>query len=246
MLHHPIRKDTLLLTRVPHRHIQSGRSVLKEKTHVDHRDEPPIDSVTAEPPAGAGSLGWRSPVSTTWGLRPIGITLLAVLHLAGATIASCMIIPTLTQLGQPKEVYQQIGVHPAFMTGSIVLALVLGFGSGIGMLMGRAWGWYLGSFYYIYSVAKCANALLMIHAAMAKAISDDASPMSHPPSYYSFRFGFRAGLYVLIYAYFFKANVREYFGLSKRRRWKDVTAEIGVCGIIGLTVSVGSALLGYR
>ncbi len=69
--------------------------------------------------------------------------------------------------------------------------------------------------------------------------------MVHSVSYYVWKNAIKSALYLAIYACFFKSNVRDYFGLTERRRWKDLLKEAGVYALMWLIASAGSALSGY-
>ena len=53
--------------------------------------------------------------------------------------------------------------------------------------------------------------------------------MSQAPSDYYLKHGARIVVHLLIFLYFFKGNVREFFSLTEQKKWKPVLAETGIC-----------------
>jgi hypothetical protein len=91
--------------------------------------------------------------------RPVGITILALLNLLGG--AAVLVIQAV-QWNKLAESLESIGVSSAIGFAAILFLGVLGVGAGIGMLIGKHWGWWAGAFYLFYSVARNLNILLMI------------------------------------------------------------------------------------
>ena len=111
------------------------------------------------------------------------------------------------------------------------------------MWKGRRWGWYLGSFYYMYSIVRNANALITIPILMSSIPPEDLSSMSRGPSYYYIKHGGRIIVHFLLYLYFFKINVREFFSLAEKKKWKPILAELSICLGIAATVSIMARLM---
>jgi hypothetical protein len=63
---------------------------------------------------------------------------------------------------QRLSIFSFLGFPTSLLIFSIVFLFALGIASGVGMWKGRKWGWYLGTFYYIYSITRNANALLAV------------------------------------------------------------------------------------
>lgn len=175
--------------------------------------------------------------------RPIGISILAVLHIAGGILGAIVIAFLIAQFGKNPEAQQNfaqilaiLGLPPALIIVSIILIFGLSVASGIGMWKGKKWGWYLGSFYYMYNMVRNANALVTIPLLMNSMSSDELENMSREPLYYYIKHGSRVIVSLLLYLYFFKGNVREFFSLSEQKKWKPILAELGIC--IGITTVV--------
>jgi hypothetical protein len=81
---------------------------------------------------------------------------------------------------------------------------ILAIASGVGMWTGAKWGWYLGSFYYMYSVIRCIFAIVNVYLLFDQLPADEVTAMSRGPAYHYFKFGGRAVIHALIFLYFFK------------------------------------------
>ena len=110
------------------------------------------------------------------------------------------------------------------------------------MWLGKKWGWFLGAFYYAYSVVRNLNALIMIPGLLGSVPPEELAEATRGPSYYYAKHGSRVVVHALIYLYFFKRNVRDYFCLSRHRKWKAAAAQFAVCILIAVIFSTASGL----
>ena len=152
--------------------------------------------------------------------RPIGISILAVLNIAFGILGAIYTVG-LTIFGSPL----------AFRIVTAVFIFGLAIASGIGMWNGRKWGWYLGSFWYMYSIVRNAIALLLLIFVPPEELSNTGA---HPPYYY---FG-RLIVFFLLYLYLFKGNVRDFFSLPEQKKWKPILAELGICIVIVTVIGI--------
>jgi hypothetical protein len=169
--------------------------------------------------------------------RPRGITLLAWLHLVGgalAPIVTVFLIFVINRNPEGQAVFGRFGISPILVYLGIVILGALGFASGLGMLRGKTWGWHLGSFYYVYAILRNTNALVMILYIMSRATAEELAGMSHGPNYYVSKHGIRIIVSGLIYTYFYKMNVLQFFGLSERPKWKMITVEVCIAVIVAV------------
>jgi hypothetical protein len=168
--------------------------------------------------------------------RPTGITILSVLHFLGvfgfAVLAFFLVRSNDPQI---RQGFANIGISFPVVVCAIALLSALAFASGIGMWCGAKWGWFLGSFYYAYSIVTNINALLSIDDILSAFPAEDTAHFRPGPAFYYGKFGFRLALSALIYLYFFKENVREYFGLQNAKKWPAVVVHFAVC--IGIAVA---------
>lgn len=171
--------------------------------------------------------------------RPVGVAILAWLGMIGGVLgfigvlAMLIVIP---RVPAASAVLRMSGIPLLLAAVVLSLILVFAFVSGIGMWMGRKWGWFAGSFYYMYSVVRNLNGALVIPGIIESVGSDGLAEMSHEPGYYYFKHGLRAIVHGLIYLYFFKQNVRDYFQIGEAKKLKVVLVQFVVC--VGLIASV--------
>jgi hypothetical protein len=178
--------------------------------------------------------------------RPVGVSILTVLALIGAVLMTVAIgFGAIVVFGgdervrQAREGLAEMGMPLPLLAVGVIFLAALAWASGIGMWIGSKWGWYCGSFWYAYAIVRNVAALVTIYG-MSDVISADlASGSARGPGYYYFKHGGRIVVNALIFLYFFKTNVREYFGLADSSRWKAALLEFGICGAIGIG---GSAL----
>ena len=149
--------------------------------------------------------------------RPIGITILSILHFVGGALLIILLIYYAARLEKVSTELNsaEFNFPPAW-------ALILGIAflgslsmvSGIGMWIGKPWGRWLGIFYYGYSILRNMNVILLIPA-----ITNQVSA-SHGVGYYYIKFGGRIIISSLLILYFFKRNVKEYFGIQPNLKKK--------------------------
>jgi hypothetical protein len=168
-------------------------------------------------------------------IRPIGISILSWLHIiAGTGGGAVSLLLLLSMSGNPRtqEVLAALGIPPPLLAISVALIFGTTLASGVGMWKGRPWGWYIGSFVYAYSVTRNVIALFSVHSILDSLPPDAVANSSHGPEYYYLKYGARVLVQFLIYLYFFKSNVRSFFGLSEAKKWKPVLAHVGICLVV--------------
>ncbi len=176
--------------------------------------------------------------------RPVGIAILAWLGMIGGVIGSIGMVVLMFVIPHVPEVSDALRMSGAtlLLAGVVVVfILVLGFVSGLGMWMGKRWGWFAGSFYYMYSVVRNINGALVIPGIVESVGLEDLAEMSHGPGYYYVKHGLRAIVHGLIYLYFFKQNVRDYFLIGEAKKLKIVLVQFAVCVLL-----IGSVWLGAQ
>jgi hypothetical protein len=151
--------------------------------------------------------------------RPIGISLLAGLSVLGSVVlASGCVYLAISDNTELKANLNTLGIPFSLLWIGILLLAVLGFVGGIGAWTGKAWGWWLLAFYYVYGIARNANALYSV-SVLANEIPTD-SPRG--PGYYYAKFACRLCIDVLILIYLYKTNVLSFFGLSEIKKIKSL------------------------
>ncbi len=178
--------------------------------------------------------------------RPIGITILSLPHLAGGLIGILFVIFFLPRIQDKPEAFEamiKMGIPPVLLLVSIVFILVLMCLSGIGLWMRKKWGWFLGSFFYVYSIVRNLNALIVIPSLLSGISPAELSEMTHGPNFYYAKYGIRAIVHTLIYLYFFKQNVCKHFDLHKNRRWVAFIAHCIICIGIVMFFSIATKMM---
>lgn len=129
--------------------------------------------------------------------RPLPILIFAVFHVVGGISILSMLFNS--------------GIITGFLFFSLFFLGLLTLFSGIGMWLGKVWGWWVGAFYYLYAVARSLNVLFLLK------IGDQGIEMTGK---YYIKYGGKMLISLLILAYFFHPKVRKYFfveGKSKKR-----------------------------
>lgn len=170
--------------------------------------------------------------------RPVGISILSILHVFGgalllAFVAVGLILRTDTKF---TESLAAVGIPLPLLLFAFGFLAILNIVSGVAMWRGATWGWYLGSFYCAYAIFRNVNALITV-ADVFQSVSAGGPPApGHGAGYYYAKYGARLLVSALLYAYFFKRNVREYFGLQQTRRWLAFVVQFAIC--IGIALAL--------
>ena len=162
--------------------------------------------------------------------RPTGVSILAAIHMFGGAVLLIMQVVMLWKFDAIADTLNEVGIPPILLVLGVMLLAGLGLASGIGMWIGTRWGWWCGAFYYVYSVARNANAFFMV-AELAEQFSQDPHDL-HGPGYYYAKFGGRVAIHSLLLLYFFKSNVLAYFGLSDIHKGKALLILIAITALI--------------
>lgn len=156
--------------------------------------------------------------------RPMGVSILsALLMLSGLMLLVAQITLFATLKGM-EETLNSIGIPPYILLFGVIFLTALTIASGVGMWMGTKWGWWLGSFYYVYSVFRNGSALLSIGM-----MTEQFEDTSRGVEYYMAKHGSRAVFSFLLFLYFFKRNVLEYFGMEGLNKSKAIGILGGIC-----------------
>lgn len=157
--------------------------------------------------------------------RPLGIVILAVLH----TFGGIALLAFLLFLGQTglQEV-NQVGSSlfmvcvEGFFLGTLLIAC------GIGMWLGKRWGWWLASYYYVYAVVRNVSRLISF---AVYAIQNEMTETSE----FTNRMMIRIIINTLVYFYLFRPNVLNYFGQKDLNKIKAAFARMFIC--VGLVLA---------
>ena len=137
--------------------------------------------------------------------HPLGIALLACLLMFGGVAIAVQ--PLLFQnplLGIEKS----LGV--LYLPPEIIVLAGVGLSTtGVGMLMGWQWTWWLATSYFLWALFRSSTALVAL-ALSLDLISDSTQDMQH----YLLKYVGRVAANFLFLAYMFQGNVRHSFGLA--------------------------------
>jgi hypothetical protein len=133
--------------------------------------------------------------------RPVGVSILAVLHLIGGIglFVVQLFLFLFANVAAIEESLRGIGLPPALFVIGVMFLSVLTIASAIGMWLGTRWGWWVASFYYVYGIARNASALVTIVS-----VADQVTGASRGPEYYLFKHSVRIVVHILILLYLFK------------------------------------------
>lgn len=169
--------------------------------------------------------------------RPIGVTILAVLHLIGAVVLGVGIAILSSRQEEIAEALRQIGIPLWMLAAGVALLAVLAAASGIGMLIGAKWGWWFAAIWYAYAITRAASALVLVFQ-VAGHIDDG----TRSAGYYYAKFAGRIVVSGLLLVYLLRDRVLEYFRLSSLSKAQALLTLLGICAAIWLALNVPSLL----
>ena len=172
--------------------------------------------------------------------RPLGVTILGVLHLLGGLLMLAPLAMFLPNSGEAQKRLQEIGLPLWLLVAGFCLLAFVGVLSGLGLFLGRKWGWWLAAFYYVYSIGRHANALVFTFQ-----LSEMEAGGGRGVDFYRAKFVVRILIAVLLLAYLFRGKVLHYFGLELRGSLKRLGTLIGVCVLIACLLN-GALILTSR
>lgn len=159
--------------------------------------------------------------------RPVGITLLMVLHLVMGLVLVGIQAWALSNLEDLTQRLNAVGIPHLVVLASTTIISVTALVSGVGMVMGARWGWWFAAFYYLYSILRNLGALATVHG-MAQQLESEGTD---PAKFYGKYLG-RAAVSALILLYLYRASVLRYFRLESMNRLGAFLYLLGICGSI--------------
>ena len=168
--------------------------------------------------------------------RPLGITLISILHTIGGI---SYIVIGIVFFEQFRRAESALGVPAGLLLCSMGFSTLLSLVSGIGMWKGVWWGWWAGTFNYIYFGVRALAGLLTLPTTYRLLESGELS--SKPPGFYLLKFSVRLIMSVFIVAYFYRRNVLAYFGLLDQKR--KMASSLAAATIILLGVGIVAGFL---
>lgn len=157
--------------------------------------------------------------------RPIGVTLLALLHIVGGLIGGLMVLLAFLTRNISDFSASILGIPMWLAVIPLIVAMTLGFIAGFGLWSGRAWGWWMAVIYYTYSIMRNAGTVLL--ALMLTQGQESATIDVHR---FVYKHGGRVLIDTLIMLYLFRRSILDFFDLYALPRIKTVAKVSGSIG----------------
>lgn len=168
--------------------------------------------------------------------RPIDLSLLVILSLG---LSFVTLIPLLASDPSPWTIFSHFISRTGLMGAMIIISMLFNLASaglcGIGIWIGKKWGWWGTLFYFAYSIARSLNGLFQT-ASVAQEFTED---QARGTDFYFAKFGIRIVINIILFFYFFKPHVLEYFQLShinKQRAALQVIAAVIALSVISFAL----------
>ncbi|MEX0714521.1 MAG: hypothetical protein WD278_19450, partial [Pirellulales bacterium] len=158
-------------------------------------------------------------------------------HLLGGLVLFALQFVIVANFNAMAEAVRSIGIHPGLVIAGTMFLSLLATASAVGMWLGRKWGWWLAAFYYAYSVFRNASAV-----AMFASMSDEVEADGRDPAHYLVKHGVRVFVHLLLFFYFFKGNVLEFFGMQSVGKAKAISIIVAICTAITLAATAVNLL----
>jgi hypothetical protein len=165
--------------------------------------------------------------------RPLGVSILAMLHVIGGVLlfgVQLYLVSLLADFDPPRG----IRITPPLIIARIVFFCSILIASGIGMWRGAAWGWWLAGFYHFDGVYLNVITLAMVMR-FTEALGDSMAAFE-TAGYLG-----RLAVHFLILHYFFRRSVLAYFALDRLNKYMAIGIFFGAC----VAFSVLAVAAGY-
>jgi hypothetical protein len=159
--------------------------------------------------------------------RPLGVSILAVLHILGGLGSIVVGLFLLSRYSQISSNLNSVGISMLAIAFGVVFLIGLMLASGIGMSLGTRWGWWCTTFAYIYDIASNINVLVT-----NMVLGDELTRSARGPEFYILRSIVRTALALAILLYFFKPHIQEYFGVEDIHKGKAIGLLIGATVLV--------------
>ena len=166
--------------------------------------------------------------------RPVGISILSILYFLSGLALLVIQIGWATQLSKG---FESVGFSAIVAQAGVGFLALLGLGAGFGMWTAKRWGWWLGSFYLTYSVARNVSALIALPGLL-----ESAGAVAGEGTKHYIKFGGRIVFHSLICWYFFTPRVEQYFQVTDVSRKKRVGQLVGATAAVATFFGVLNAI----
>jgi hypothetical protein len=142
--------------------------------------------------------------------RPIGVTMLSILHVIGGMVvlvpfANVLILKDNNLL---VRVASMLELPAIFQLAGLGLFSVMLIASGIGLWFAKSWGWWAAAFFYLDRTG-----ISIIGLVLVSHLSNEPAVGPRGAGHYLVQYGIRILISVIILIYLFRGNVRTFFQL---------------------------------
>ncbi len=168
--------------------------------------------------------------------KPLGITLLTILHVIGSIAIVPVFLMLFSKKGEMAVGLEGLPFTTTDIFAGLLLVAVLTVGSALGMYLGRQWGWWLASYYYVHSAVQKTFAFVTTFQMANQLGASEAEIQTLAVKTFP-----RVIVKLLILFYLFRPQVWEYFEIAKIRKWVALGLLVGTY----CTVSAIFAMIPY-
>lgn len=143
---------------------------------------------------------------------PVGLKILVALQIIGGT-GLLYIFASKMFWNELPAVERDSGFSGIILVVSISFLIFLDFSAAIGAILRKKWGWFFGAFYFAHSIMRYSNTILT-----ATFIADELQATNDELLKVYFKYGGRIIVNSLVFLYFFKSNVLEYFDIISTKK----------------------------
>lgn len=166
--------------------------------------------------------------------RPMGVSLLSALMIISSVV---LLISQVTAFKTLIEASSILGVSNVFFQGALGFLGLLGVVGGVGMWLGKKWGWWLAMFYFAYSMTRNVNVIISIQG-----ISDQFGMSGQDIGVYYLKYGIRALWNGILLFYMCRENATVFFNTMETKKWKALLIVFAICAAIFVIGSLLSLL----
>lgn len=169
--------------------------------------------------------------------RPLGITILAVLHSIGGITYLVSGVGLLLSKGIHDTTLNGVLPSSALLAAWSVFFTLLFTSSGIGLGLGKAWAWWISASYYLFALM-----VIGVHLGNDLVFSGVGGASF---DFYLVQYGLPLVVGGLICAYFFRTNVLTYFRLDRWLKRKLLGVVVAVAVLLFVVATIATTVAEY-
>lgn len=158
--------------------------------------------------------------------RPAGVSIVSVILAIGGGL---LLITQLMNLGRLNEASAEIGLPSLLLQAGIGFLGLLGVTAGVGMWLGKKWGWWVALFYFAYAVTRNVNVLITIPS-----LVEQFGSLQQDQWAYYVKYGVRIIWNGSLIYYLCSENPSLYFRMTESKKWKAVLIVFAICLLVYL------------